>query len=220
MVTISHPKSREHAVCSGVVWHPEPGEAMRTNVSDSTQCHGGAVRASQARNAISILGRAVKDGHRASYDLNARGTNRGVDGQRPLLHAAPPATIQEPAVTETTTTTTTTTFKTAVGLAFGEVVKVVGSSDSLGNWDVEAAPGMCIGCCVRRLLHTGPSTAMTWGQGDEWTLELPLEAGDYSFKFVACNTATGECRWEGGGDRTITVRRVVCLQAGVRTASN
>lgn len=59
---------------------------------------------------------------------------------------------------------------------------------------------------------------MTWGEGDEWTLELPLSAGEYNFKFVACNQATGECRWEGGGDRTITVCRVVvCLRTMAHT---
>ena len=94
-------------------------------------------------------------------------------------------------VTQEQTTVSTTSavcFKTTVSLAFGEVVKVVGSSSLLGNWESDEAP------------------AMTWGEGDEWTLELPLPAGDYSFKFVAYNQATGACRWEGGDDRTITVR--------------
>lgn len=55
------------------------------------------------------------------------------DGDQPDQWYPP----QEPS----TTTSSSVCFKTTVGLAFGEVVKVVGGGDSLGNWDVEAAPG-------------------------------------------------------------------------------
>ena len=43
---------------------------------------------------------------------------------------------------------------------FGESLKVVGSNDALGNWDVSSSP------------------SMTWTDGDVWRLELALPAGE------------------------------------------
>ena len=43
---------------------------------------------------------------------------------------------------------------------FGESLKVVGSSEALGNWDVSRSP------------------SMTWTDGDVWRLELALPPGE------------------------------------------
>ncbi len=43
---------------------------------------------------------------------------------------------------------------------FGESLKVVGSNEALGNWDVSRSP------------------SMTWTDGDVWRLELALPPGE------------------------------------------
>lgn len=54
-----------------------------------------------------------------------------------------------------------------VQVAFGEHLRVVGSAEGLGAWNVEAAP------------------VMTWGEGDVWSVTVDLPAGtEAAFKFV------------------------------------
>ena len=50
---------------------------------------------------------------------------------------------------------------TATQANFGENLKVVGSSDALGGWDVSKSP------------------SMTWTDGDVWCLDLVLQAGEH-----------------------------------------
>ncbi len=57
-------------------------------------------------------------------------------------------------------------FKT-VQANFGENLKVVGSSDVLGGWDVSKSP------------------SMTWTDGDVWCLELEIPAEEEQIHFKA-----------------------------------
>ena len=50
---------------------------------------------------------------------------------------------------------------------FGESLKVVGSSDALGGWDVSKSP------------------SMTWTDGDVWCLELEIPAEEEQIHFKA-----------------------------------
>lgn len=49
---------------------------------------------------------------------------------------------------------------------FGDCLKVIGSSSEFGSWDATGAP------------------LMTWGEGDVWSLVMPLSAGDHEFKVM------------------------------------
>ncbi|KIZ02986.1 hypothetical protein MNEG_4974 [Monoraphidium neglectum] len=62
--------------------------------------------------------------------------------------------------------------------SYGQVLKVVGAVDELGNWAPEQAP------------------TMTWSEGHQWTLDVPLPVGDVTFKVVMQDTAAGYTRWE------------------------
>lgn len=47
---------------------------------------------------------------------------------------------------------------------FGDSLKVIGSSEEFGAWTAAGAP------------------SMTWGEGDVWTLVVPLGPGEHEFK--------------------------------------
>eukprot|EP00879_Flechtneria_rotunda_P021051 GHRR01022177.1.p1 GENE.GHRR01022177.1~~GHRR01022177.1.p1 ORF type:complete len:249 (+),score=82.46 GHRR01022177.1:163-909(+) len=69
---------------------------------------------------------------------------------------------------------------------FGDTLKVIGSSNELGAWDVATAPGM------------------TWGEGDVWWLVVPVAEGDHEFKVIV-QKANGEVVWEDGDNRKLSV---------------
>lgn len=73
------------------------------------------------------------------------------------------------------------TFRTVRKLAFGEVLRVVGSEKALGNWDCAKAP------------------KMEWSAGDRWTLTLDLGPGNYEFKV----------RGVGGSGRMDRISRIL-----------
>ena len=60
------------------------------------------------------------------------------------------------------------TFQTVHRLPFGQVLKLVGTGRELGDWDVSKAP------------------AMTWAEGDRWSITLALPAGKREFKVAGC----------------------------------
>lgn len=51
---------------------------------------------------------------------------------------------------------------------FGDCLKVIGSSPEFGAWTAADAP------------------LMKWGEGDVWSLVMPLPPGDYEFKVGGC----------------------------------
>eukprot|EP00878_Enallax_costatus_P016089 GHUV01016870.1.p1 GENE.GHUV01016870.1~~GHUV01016870.1.p1 ORF type:complete len:249 (+),score=39.42 GHUV01016870.1:106-852(+) len=69
---------------------------------------------------------------------------------------------------------------------WGQVLKVVGSLDELGNWKVEKAP------------------AMEWHEGHSWTLDVQLPVGAVNFK-VVMQEPHGGVRWEEGTDRSVMI---------------
>ncbi len=111
-------------------------------------------------------------------------------------------------------------------VAWGDHVKVVGSADTLGAWDLEASPGRrrfagCSHCQNVRLQalleailthssfknfacicshHVSDNAGMTWSEGDLWSAEVCLCDGVHEFKFA---TAAGA--WEDCPNRTIKV---------------
>ena len=54
---------------------------------------------------------------------------------------AAPAAVEATATAEAGGPTADVTFKSVRRVAFGQVLKVVGSHPELGNWDAKAAPG-------------------------------------------------------------------------------
>ncbi|WIA38322.1 hypothetical protein OEZ86_001659 [Tetradesmus obliquus] len=69
---------------------------------------------------------------------------------------------------------------------WGQVLKVVGSMEELGNWKVEKAP------------------AMEWNEGHTWTLNVQLPVGAVNFK-VVMSEAHGGVRWEQGDNRSMLI---------------
>eukprot|EP00775_Hariotina_reticulata_P004065 gene4065-4312_t len=69
---------------------------------------------------------------------------------------------------------------------WGQVLKVVGSLEELGNWKVEKAP------------------QMTWHDGHTWTLDVQLPVGAINFK-VVMQEPHGGVRWEQGTDRSVLI---------------
>ena len=66
--------------------------------------------------------------------------------------------------------------------AFGESLKVVGSSQDLGAWDIAAAPNM------------------SWTDGHVWALDLELpEGADFEYKIV--HVHYNGTSWEGCQNR-------------------
>lgn len=80
-------------------------------------------------------------------------------------------------------------FRMAHGVAFGEQLKVVGDGPVLGDWDITQAP------------------PMTWGEGDNWTLEADMAGGSYDFKFVVQRegASADDSDWEAGANRSLFV---------------
>ncbi|GAB4816984.1 hypothetical protein N2152v2_004030 [Parachlorella kessleri] len=79
----------------------------------------------------------------------------------------------------------TVTFTVQRHVAFGQALKVVGSSPVLGSWDCTAAPGM------------------EWSDGDNWALTVELPAGRHEFKIVVSGGTAYD--WESGGNRIVEV---------------
>lgn len=69
----------------------------------------------------------------------------------------------------------------------GEVWKLSGNTSELGNWNPEVSPSLAC------------------RDGGVWSAEVALPPGHYSFKCML-RTAEGTYVWEGGDNRTITVR--------------
>ncbi|CAL8471460.1 g11002 [Coccomyxa elongata] len=72
-------------------------------------------------------------------------------------------------------------------VAFGEVIKVVGTQEELGAWDPVAAPGL------------------TWSDGNKWSVDLQLPPGSYEFKLVVVREDGTPAEWEAGPNREIMV---------------
>ncbi|KAI3431720.1 hypothetical protein D9Q98_004763 [Chlorella vulgaris] len=92
--------------------------------------------------------------------------------------------------------TAAVTLKACRRLAFGQVLKVVGGTSEMGDWDPNAAP------------------IMTWSEGDVWFVTLDIPAGRHEFKVVVDNGA-GSYEWEAGPNRSLQVLAAV---ASSRTA--
>jgi hypothetical protein len=58
-------------------------------------------------------------------------------------------------------------------VGFGDCLKVVGSCDEFGAWNADQAP------------------LMKWGEGDVWSLVVPLPPGDHEFK-VSCHSSRAD----------------------------
>ncbi|KAI7844249.1 hypothetical protein COHA_002047 [Chlorella ohadii] len=96
------------------------------------------------------------------------------------------------------------TFKASHRVAFGQVLKVVGSGPQLGDWDCDKAP------------------AMQWSEGDQWLLSLDLPAGSHEFKLVTVAPPAREgarpyADWEAGANRTLKVPAVEASAHGAFT---
>lgn len=84
-------------------------------------------------------------------------------------------------------------FRTTFRTEFGQSLKLVGSSPSLGTWSLGSAP------------------PMVWSEGHQWTLEVPLEtegeARSIEFKIVTIDTRTDPPAeiWEAGSNRVVKV---------------
>ncbi|BDA46843.1 probable glucoamylase at N-terminal half [Coccomyxa sp. Obi] len=72
-------------------------------------------------------------------------------------------------------------------VAFGEVIKAVGTQEELGAWDPVAAPGL------------------TWSDGNNWSVDLQLPPGSYEFKLVVVREDGTAVEWEAGPNREIMV---------------
>lgn len=74
--------------------------------------------------------------------------------------------------------------------SYGQVLKVVGAVEELGNWSPDKAP------------------TMQWHEGHSWSLDIELPVGDVHFKVVMQEDGGGT-RWEEGQDRYIQVPATV-----------
>lgn len=71
---------------------------------------------------------------------------------------------------------------------FGQTIKVVGSKEELGNWNVQRAPSL--------------STDAT--EYPKWSGTLPCTVGELEFKFVKV-AENGDAEWEDGKNRSIKI---------------
>lgn len=71
-------------------------------------------------------------------------------------------------------------------LAFGETLKIVGSTPELGDWDVEGA------------------LALEWGEGNNWSGSTTLPPGPAKFKVVIIR-GDGSAWWEEGPNRSAKI---------------
>ncbi|KAL4521685.1 hypothetical protein Ndes2437B_g07750 [Nannochloris sp. 'desiccata'] len=78
-------------------------------------------------------------------------------------------------------------FQISYRTEYGQVLKVVGAGELLGEWDPKQAP------------------AMEWEDGDIWSTTLPLPAGHHEFKLVVAAADASSSIWEGGNNRSVTV---------------
>jgi hypothetical protein len=55
---------------------------------------------------------------------------------------------------------------------------------------------------------------MTWGDGDNWTLEVDIPGGSYDFKFVVQREggSRDDSDWEAGANRSLFVSRLCSVQ--------
>jgi hypothetical protein len=84
-------------------------------------------------------------------------------------------------------------FKQRVTTAFGETIKMVGSTPELGNWDPSAAPAL--------------SPAEYTSSNPVWTYTVSLPAGTtFQYKFVRV-ASNGAVSWESDPNRSYTVPR-------------
>eukprot|EP00951_Prasinocladus_malaysianus_P026805 scaffold238838_cov38-Prasinocladus_malaysianus.AAC.1 len=74
---------------------------------------------------------------------------------------------------------TCVTFRSQLELAFGQSLKVVGSSVQLGSWDSRV------------------SVPLQWQDNHIWVAETVLDAGKHNFKLIISNE-NGATIWEGG----------------------
>ena len=75
----------------------------------------------------------------------------------------------------------------------GHEIKVVGSAPALGQWDVKKA------------------VPMTRVEGQRWEAYIPTAGCDgekWEYKFIDCNSATGEFIWEEGQNRGLVVPQI------------
>ncbi|KAK9843475.1 hypothetical protein WJX81_004522 [Elliptochloris bilobata] len=77
-------------------------------------------------------------------------------------------------------------FSTHYKTAFGEGLKVVGSLEELGSWEVAAAP------------------AMHWTDGDWWNVDVTLPAGE-AFEAKLVHLSGNAVSWEPGRNREVAV---------------
>ena len=133
----------------------------------------------------SSAGRLGASARRAPRSGSLRLLRRGLGADVPR-HAAPGrATLPVSAAL--------VTFSIKRKVAFGEHLRVVGSSPELGAWNPAAAPE----------LH--------WNDGDVWTGSVEL-ASDAAFKFVVYG-GDGEPLWEEGDDRKLAAGQSVGITA-------
>lgn len=79
-------------------------------------------------------------------------------------------------------------FSMQYATSLGQVVKLVGGSDEMGQWKV------------------GNALKLQWTPGNVWVGSAPLLAGQrYEFKAMMLNKNTGEQKWEDGGNRCLQV---------------
>lgn len=66
-----------------------------------------------------------------------------------------------------------------------------------------------VSCCTKTPAYVPARirAAMTWGEGDNWTLEADVAGGSYDFKFVVQRegASADESDWEAGANRSLFV---------------
>lgn len=80
------------------------------------------------------------------------------------------------------------TFRIEYRAEFGQVLKVVGAGDALGNWNPKDAP------------------TMDWRDGNIWETTVGLPSGSpVEFKLVVTTPEGSTAVWEGGSNRLFTI---------------
>jgi len=91
-------------------------------------------------------------------------------------------------------------FKLPYRCSFGQEIAIVGSGESLGNWDVHQAK------------------PMHWTDGDVWEVEFEVSAGpqvDMEYKYVVRNSDGGVLCWKPGSNYQLKVPVLIEEQQAV-----